>query len=136
MSEDGKTMQERLHTILRESRLLAQDAGNRFASFARWAYRDVKRRFGGAYEPGEAAPGKPAEKPGRPAAGVTTPEGYSAGQVWQPRDPSKKARRILDIRTEDGEYVVVWQAPEGGQQNSIKEASFTRWVRRESARLK
>ena len=129
MSEDGKTMQERIHTILRESRLLAQDAGNRFASFARWAYHDFKRRVGWEHEEAEEA----LERPSAGAGGFTTPEGYAAGQVWQPRDPSKKSRRIVDIRQEGGDYVVIWQAPEGGQQNSIKEASFTRWVRRENA---
>jgi|GEM_PF-6506732 len=138
MSEDGKTMQERLETILRESRLLAQDAGHRVASFTRWAYQDLRRRLGWEHE--EA--GRP-EAAGTPAAGAepaaepgeqTTPEGYAVGQVWQPKESSKKARKIVAVEEEAGEYFLIWQAPEGGQQNRIKEASFTRWVRREQAR--
>ena len=153
MSEDGKTMQERLETILREGRLLAQDAGHRMASFTRWAYRDIKRRLGwghdgdevpaslGKSQAGKAQGGTQAS--GRAAAaappkagtgGDTTPEGYATGQVWQPKESAKKARKIVDVEVEAGEYYLIWQPPEGGQRNRIKEASFTRWVRRENAR--
>ena len=153
MSEDGKTMQERLETILREGRLLAQDAGHRVASFSRWAYRDIKRRLGWGHDGGEApasldksqpsggqgaakAAGgaAAAAKPKASSDGDTTPEGYATGQTWQPKDNSKKARKIVDVETEAGEYFLIWQPPEGGQRNRIKEASFTRWVRRENAR--
>jgi len=130
MQEDGKAMQERLETILKESRLLAQDAGHRVASAARWAYKDVLRRFGweeGA-EAEEAAP--------ETGAGETTPEGYAAGQLWQPRDPSKKSRKIIRVEREGGDHFVIWESPGGGQENRIKEASFTRWVRREHASVK
>jgi hypothetical protein len=150
MSEDGKTMQERLETILREGRLLAQDAGHRMASFTRWAYRDIKRRLGWGHDSDEA-PGSlgrsqasgaqggaqaagGAAKPKAGSGGDTTPEGYATGQVWQPKDSSKKARKIVDVEVEAGEYYLIWQPPEGGQRNRIKEASFTRWVRRENAR--
>jgi hypothetical protein len=142
MSEDGKTMQERLETILREGRLIAQDAGHRVASFTRWAYRDVKRRLGWDHEGGETATrAMPPAEPAEPAAadtgaeaGDTTPEGYAVGQVWQPKDASKKARKIVAVEEEGGEHYLIWQPPEGGQRNRIKEASFTRWVRRENAR--
>ncbi|HKJ71533.1 MAG TPA: hypothetical protein VKA55_07250 [Gammaproteobacteria bacterium] len=140
MSEDGKTMQQRLETILREGRLLAQDAGQRVTSFTRWAYRDLKRRLGWSEEGGGpseipsatgAGPGPTA--PEAEAGGATSPEGYAVGQVWQPKDSSKKARKIVAVEEEGGEYHLIWQAPEGGQRNRIKEASFTRWVRREKA---
>lgn len=154
MSEDGKTMQERLETILREGRLLAQDAGHRVASFTRWAYRDIKRRLGWGHD-GEQPPAVGTKSPGagsqaggaKPSAGSaatagtaksgsgsdSTPEGYATGQVWKPKDSSKKARKIVDVEVEAGEYFLIWQPPEGGQRNRIKESSFTRWVRRESA---
>jgi len=141
MSEDGKTMQERLETILRESRLLAQDAGHRVMSFTRWAYRDIRRRLGWEHEEGERgearAPSETGAKPSAPAetagGGQTTPEGYAVGQVWQPRDSSKKARKIVEVEEENGDFFLIWQPPQGGQRNRIKEASFTRWVRREHA---
>lgn len=154
MSEDGKTMQERLETIVREGRLLAQDAGHRVASFTRWAYRDIKRRLGWDHDGGDApasldksqpsggagggakASGGTAgtAKPQAASGGDTTPEGYATGQVWKPKDSSKKARKIVEVTVEAGEYYLIWQPPEGGQRNRIKEASFTRWVRRENAR--
>ena len=139
MSEDGKTMQERLETILRESRLLAQDAGHRVASFTRWAYQDLRRRLGWEHGEGEGleeavGTAQAGAKPTAEAGAETTPEGYAVGQVWQPKDASKKARKIVAVEEEGGEYFLIWQGPAGGQQNRIKEASFTRWVRREHAR--
>lgn len=143
MSEDGKTMQERFEVILREGRMLAQDAGHRVASFTRWAYRDIKRRLGWSHEgAGGAEPAKKSAKPAKESAGAkapagagrTTPEGYAEGQVWKPKDSSKKARKIVDVEEKGGEFFLIWQPPEGGQRNRIKESSFTRWVRREEAR--
>lgn len=142
MSKDGKTMQERFQTILREGRLLAQDAGHRVASFSRWAYRDVMQRLGWGEEHGKArevpssteAAGAAAEAP--KGAGKTSPEGYAVGQVWTPKDPSKKARKVVEVKEENGEFFLVWQSPDGGKKNRIKEDSFTRWVRRESAHAK
>ena len=142
MSEDGKTMQQRLETILREGRLLAQDAGHRVASFTRWAYKDVKRRLGWDHDGGEPAATFPpsAGKSDEPAApdaggqGETSPEGYAVGQVWKPKDSSKKSRKIVALEEEGEEYFLIWQPPEGGQRSRIKEASFTRWVRRENAK--
>ncbi|MFB6261291.1 MAG: hypothetical protein ABEJ96_01640 [Thiohalorhabdaceae bacterium] len=159
MSEDGKTMQERLETILRESRYLAQDAGRRVASFSRWAYQDVMRRLGLAQDSGEtpevptsapkakeptpetgtagetASASEKAAESGQ-AGGETTPEGYAVGQVWTPKDASKKSRKVVEVKAENGEYYLVWQSQEGGKKNRIKEDSFTRWVRRENAQLK
>ena len=136
-------MQERLETILRESRLLAQDAGRRVASFTRWAYRDVMQRLGWGEERGEAreVPSSSAEAAGPSAeapkgGGKTSPEGYAVGQVWTPKDSSKKARKVVDVKEESGEYYLVWQSPDGGKKNRIKEDSFTRWVRREDAQVK
>ncbi|HKL77713.1 MAG TPA: hypothetical protein VJ985_05015 [Gammaproteobacteria bacterium] len=144
MQEDGKTMQERLETILRESRLLAQDAGHRVASAARWAYHDVMRRFGweeGGLEEEAASPPAPgAAQKAAPQSAAEEPlmsaEGYAAGQTWQPRDSSKKARYIKAIEPEGDDFFVVWTPVGGGRENRIKEASFTRWVRREHAALK
>jgi len=136
MQEDGKIMQERLETILRESRLLAQDAGHRVASAARWAYKDVLRRFGWEEEGGAEEARAEVPKAGARGAGETTPEGYAAGQVWQPRDPSKKAREITGVELVGDDYFVIWESLAGGQENRIKEASFTRWVRREHASIK
>jgi hypothetical protein len=132
MQEDGKAMQERLETILKESRLLAQDAGHRVASAARWAYKDVLRRFGWQ----EGAEAEEAEAAPEAGAGETTPEGYAAGQLWQPRDPSKKSRKIIRVERKGEDHFVIWESPGGGQENRIKEASFTRWVRREHASVK
>lgn len=134
MPKDGKDMQERFQTILRESRLLAQDAGKRATSFVCWAYDEARRRLGWS-----ESPGKPQVRAGRATAGGASggeksPEGYATGQVWQPKDRSKKARRIVEIRKEGGDFYVIWQPPQGGQNNRIKETSFTRWVRREDAR--
>jgi phospholipase/lecithinase/hemolysin len=141
MQEDGKTMQERLEIILREGRLLAADAGHRVASVARSAYHDVLRRFGWEHEAEaglaqEAEDARQARTQAKAAPGETTPEGYAAGQLWQPRDPSKKSRRINAVKRQGADYIVVWQSPQGGAENEIKEASFTRWVRREHASLK
>lgn len=141
MSKDGKTMQERLQTILREGRLLAQDAGQRVTSFTRWAYRDVVQRLGWGEERGEAREVPPSTEAAGPSAeaekgaGETSPEGYAVGQVWTPKDPSKKARKVVDVKEENGDYYLVWQSPDGGKKNRIKEDSFTRWVRREDAQV-
>jgi len=133
MAKDGKDMQERFQTILRESRLLARDAGKRATSWACWAYNEARRRMGWSEE------GQPRVQTGKAsskgaASGQASPEGYAVGQTWQPKDRSKKARKIVEIRREGGGYYVIWQPPQGGQNNRIKEASFTRWVRREDAR--
>ncbi|MEF8793354.1 hypothetical protein [Thiohalorhabdus sp.] len=155
MSEDGRTMQERLETILREGRLLAQDAGKRLASLTRWAYRDVRRRLGWDLDTGEALEEGPPSSPkgaepsaetGEPAGEVSpeagkagapsSPEGYAVGQVWTPQDTSKKPRKVVDVKVENGEYYLLWQSPDGGKENRIKEDSFTRWVRRENAQIK
>ena len=67
------------------------------------------------------------------AEGATSPEGYRAGQVWRPAAEGKQARKVTAITEEMGEYYIVWEPPEGGKANRIKETSFTRWVRREKA---
>ncbi|KPV40306.1 hypothetical protein AN478_09450 [Thiohalorhabdus denitrificans] len=125
-------MQERLETIIREGRLLAQETGTRVASMARSAYQDVMYRLG--WTPSEDREEEPLGLEEKSTeTGPTSPEGYAAGQLWRPKDPSKKSRKILEITKEGGDYYVIWQNPEGGPRNRIKESSFTRWVRRESS---
>ena len=123
-------MQERLETIIREGRLLAQETGTRVASMARSAYRDVMYRLG--WTPEEERE----ETEGAIEPGPVSAEGYAAGQLWRPKDPSKKARKILEVTKEGEDFYVIWQAPEGGPRNRIKESSFTRWVRRENSYTK
>ena len=131
MPKDGKDMQERFQTILREGRILARDAGKRAVSLIWSAYQEACRRLGRTEEKEES------EIPtGQGPAEETTPEGYAVGQRWQPKDRSKKSREIVAIQRENEDYYVIWQSPqEKGQHHRIKEASFTRWVRREDARL-
>ncbi len=119
-------MQERFQTILREGCILARDAGRRAVSLIWGTYR----RLGRTEEKGES------ETPtGQGPVEETTPEGYAVGQLWQPKDRSKKGREVVAIQREGEDYYVIWQSPqEEGQHNRIKEASFTRWVRREDAR--
>ncbi|HKJ88110.1 MAG TPA: hypothetical protein VKA48_06345 [Gammaproteobacteria bacterium] len=126
-------MQDRIEIILREGRLLAQDAGSRVASLARSAYRDVLYRLGWTPEHEQLEEEETFAEEVQAPTGPTSPEGYAAGQLWRPKDPSKKSRKILEVSKEGEDYYVIWQAPEGGQRNRIKEASFTRWVRRENA---
>ncbi|MFA9461153.1 hypothetical protein [Thiohalorhabdus methylotrophus] len=128
-------MQERLETIIREGRLLAQETGTRVASLARSAYRDVMYRLGWTPEEEREEEGSALEA-GVGEPGPASPEGYAAGQLWRPKDPSKKARKILEVNREGEDYYVIWQAPEGGPRNKIKESSFTRWVRRENSYTK
>ncbi len=156
MADRAKTVGQRLATIRDEIQHLGRDLGQHTAAFVGHIYRELSRRLevrSAGSEPAQQEgtvtyeeptlarqeeslrprQGEPTRGPGTGQPGTTT---YSGGQLWQPRDPSKPARKIVRVEQQGNAVYVVWQPPQGGKQVRIQEASFTRWVRREDAEEK